>query len=112
MTAPRQALACSLTDQALRDRRALARQRLQPAVMSADRAASVLTVTFAASPGLRTEVEAFLALEQQCCGFLDFALEEDPDRDHLRLAVRGPEGAEHVLRLMEAVLTGTDRPPA
>ena len=111
MTGPARVFACSLTDRELRERRALARASLMPHVIAAVRSQEVLTVSFAASNAMREQIETFVSLERQCCGFLDFEVAEQAREGRLLLTVTGPAEAEDVMALMEAVLVGSDRPP-
>ena len=111
MTEPARVFACSLTAPELRERRALARASLVPHVITAVRSQEVLTVTFAASNAMRAQIESFVSLERQCCGFLDFDVSEQAGDRWLLLTVTGPAEAEDVMALMEAVLVGSERAP-
>ena len=69
-----QALACSLNDDAFRERRALARRTLLPKLHSMHRNADGVDLSFADSPRLREQLNEFVDLERRCCGFLKFSI--------------------------------------
>lgn len=80
---------CSLTEAELKQRRADVRRDLVPHVASVARHPGEVELTFDAE--IRSTVEDFVSLEQQCCGFLSFTLA--PAGEPLVLTVQGPEGS-------------------
>ncbi len=47
---------------------------------------------------VRARLEALIQAEQECCSFLEFALDEQGD--HIRVTVAYPPGAESILALV------------
>lgn len=95
-------IACALSDQAFRERRAMVRQTLLPHRTDSERTATGLELTFADTAALRAELQTFIALERQCCGFLTFVL--SPPGNRLVLSIVGPPEAQETLdRLAEAM---------
>lgn len=86
------AVSCSLNDDEFRERRTLARRTLIPRIESCERAGDTLRITFHQSNDLRQSVEHFVALEQQCCGFLTFEITCDADQ-LAALRISGPPDA-------------------
>lgn len=100
-------LACSLTPQQLRERRAYVRKTLVPRVCSGNAVDGGLDVYFEGAADLRALVEEFIELESSCCAFLDFGIVERGPR--LLLTIRGPEAAADVLEMFKTGLTGGAR---
>ncbi len=90
-----QALACSLNDDAFRERRALARRTLLPKLHSMHRNADGVNLTFADCASLENQLSEFVDLERQCCGFLNFSIERTTTNGvpMLRLQISGPPDA-------------------
>ena len=101
-------LACSLNDAAYRKRRALMRKTLLPHITSSKRTANGLNLTFADTAGVRGELEAFIRLERQCCGFLTFTVTPKPDvaTEPLVLVIAGPREAAETIELFARILEG------
>ena len=89
-------VACSLTDAELRHRRALVRKQLIPHILETEEIQHGLVLRFLESDEVRFEVERFVSLEQQCCGFLTFSI--TPTIKGLELTIEGPEEAGKVIR--------------
>ena len=53
---------------------------------------------------VRSNVEQFVDLERQCCGFVTFTI--SPPGEKLTLNVEGPEGAESTLSALAEALSG------
>lgn len=99
------ALSCSLTDAEMTTRRILARKALLSHVTDYRLNELELLVEFANAEEIRSAVERFIELEQQCCGFLSFAL--SPPGGRLTVRIEGPEGSQPILRLfVEALCPG------
>ena len=96
-----EALACSLNSAAFRERRTLVRRRLLPHVTGIARSDSGVILAFANTDALYAELEAFMDLERQCCGFLTFTL--SPAAESLTLSIEGPEEAAAILDMFAAV---------
>ena len=88
---------CTLTPQELRDRRSQIRATIVPLVATVTQLEDGLCIVFEHSEGLRSLIEEFIALEKQCCGFLQFTLSE-PAED-LSLLVQAPPEAESVIEM-------------
>ena len=80
------------------------RQKLLPHVTGWQLNGRNLTITFPNKKITRDEVEHFVELEQQCCGFLSFTISEQAEK--LNLDVQGPEGSEAVLKLFAETAAG------
>ena len=108
------AIACTLTDAGFRERRTLARQTILPEIVDYQRIPNGLQLSFANCPTIRGDVERFILLEQDCCGFLTFDLmSESLQADEaLVLTVTGPSGAtafiDTFVRFIEAERTAPD----
>ena len=84
-------VACSLGDEALRERRALFRKLLLSQVTNVERTDSGLRLTFAEGETVRENIETFVDLERQCCGFLSFTVLADRG---VSLTIDGPPEAQ------------------
>ena len=91
-----QAIACTLTDSELKERRHYVRTRLRPHIKLLERSARALTLNFSPPIGL-TDVEEFVQLENQCCAFLDFQATQTDNT--VTLNITGPEGSEPVVAM-------------
>ena len=80
---------CSLDDEALRNRRVMFQERLLPQALQKTRIGNSLQIFFVNDPTVRDELQTFIALESECCGFLDFELTEDLENSRLLLNVTG-----------------------
>ena len=101
-------MACTLDDEAFRDRKMIIRQRLLPQALQIFRIRNGLQIIFASDPMLRAELKAFIALERQCCEFLDFQMKDDIKNSRILLIVTGPIEAQRVLRQMVSVFGDSD----
>ncbi len=93
---------CSLTEAESRERRSLVRERLFPHITTAEKIATGLKLTFPNSDLVRSNVEEFVGLERQCCGFLTFDI--SPPEQGLVLTINGPAEAEATLEKFSATL--------
>ena len=96
-------LACLLTDAQMTARRILARDALLAHVAECRLNDLELIVEFADAQEIRSEVERFIELEKQCCGFLSFAV--SPPGGRLTVRIEGPAGSQPVLRLLADALS-------
>lgn len=92
-------VACSLNDEEFKARRALARDTLLRKVVASNRTADGLTISFQEGDALRDNLEQFIALERQCCGFLDFSVSEPPSNE---LVISGPPEAASTIDIFAA----------
>lgn len=110
MSNSRTEMACSLDEATLKSRRVFFRERLLPQAVRKARIDTGLQIVFVKNPDLRDELLKFIGLEQQCCGFLEFELTEDPENSRLQLSVTGPPEAQATLDQMESVFVDGDTP--
>lgn len=95
-------VACTLNAAEFRERRALARSRLAPHLLGSEGTPSGVTFLFPRTDALLSELEGFVELERQCCGFLTFTLA--PDKDTLSLGIEGaPEAAATIEMIARAL---------
>ncbi len=97
-------LACSLTETELRERRAMMRKALLPHVVDCRLSGLELAMVFSNVEALRSEVEQFVDLERQCCGFLTFTI--SPPGENLTLNIEGPEGSQSTLKVLAEAASG------
>jgi hypothetical protein len=97
-------IACSLSDEAFRKRRATVRKAMLPHMVNGERMETGLRLTFADTAELRSSVENFIHLERQCCGFLTFTLA--PPTDGLILTIEGPPEAQATLDMFSDAAIG------
>lgn len=96
------AIACSLTSKELRERRAMARERLWPHLEATETFAHGLTLTFPNTDAIRATVEEFVGLERQCCGFLTFIV--TPPEQGLAVRIEGPPEAAATLAMFATAI--------
>ena len=96
-------IACSLDGAALARRQAELAAGLLAEAVNVDPLPDGFRWRFVSTPGLIARIAAVIEGERQCCRFLRFALDADPDMGHVTLTVTGPEGARDFL---EAWLPG------
>lgn len=97
-------LACSLTDAELRERRAMIRKALLPHVVDCRLSGLELAMDFSNVEAVRSDVEQFVDLERQCCGFLTFTI--SPPGEKLTLNIEGPEGSQSTLKVFAEAASG------
>lgn len=99
-------LACSLNDAEFRERRTLGRRTLISHVTALKRIQDGLILTFVGDESLRSDLETFIGLEQQCCGFLEFTISPDVagPNSPIELRIKGrPESAATIEMFAQAV---------
>lgn len=84
------------------------RERLLPKAVSALRTEEGLRLVFANDAGTRDDLDAFIDLERQCCGFLAFALSDGTEQGLSVLTISGPPAARSVLDLIAEAITGQE----
>jgi hypothetical protein len=104
---PAAAIACSLTDNAARQRLDDVRRLLSKAATGVDRGPRAVKITFA--DGHSAEIVSFIELERACCPFLSFTL-EFPSGKPMALRVSAPNGGEAVLGALFPADSGQGRP--
>jgi hypothetical protein len=95
-------IACTLTDAALRKRRAGILTRMAGAVRERRDLAEGIAFRFDADGGTLAQLAEVIDLERQCCAFLRFRLTVEPEGGPVWLEMTGPEGTrEFVTALFE-----------
>jgi len=105
--AGRAAVACSLNDAQLRQRRALVRRTLRPHLLASENLESGLRLTFPDSEPMRATLQQFVDLERQCCSFLTFTIA--PPGEGLTLTIEGPPEAGAVLAMFAEAMAERPR---
>jgi len=95
---------CTLTPEELGARRSQVRATLVPQVVSSTLLTDGLRVDFGSSEALRDHVKEFIALEQECCGFLRFTLSKPAEG--LYLLIQGPPEAANVIEMFRQTVQG------
>ncbi len=96
-------IACSLTPEELHSRKSLARESLVPHIVATEKCTNGLKITFQDTPAVRSNVEMFAALEQQCCGFLSLTV--TPRAEGLALIIEGPAEAQELIDMFLAEIS-------
>ena len=104
-------LACSLDGEAIDDRRVLFQERLLGHALGTAHIEGGLRITFPNDPAVLAEIRGLIALERQCCGFLDFKLTTDVENSRSLLSITGPPNAYAVLRQLESAFAGNSDEP-
>ena len=97
-------LACSLNDLEKGERITWFRQNLLPAAAKRREIDDGVQILFAKSDAVRRQIETFVSLERNCCGFADFAIADDPADRYILLNITGSAKARGVIRQMVDVL--------
>ena len=95
-------LVCSLGAGDLAVRRAQIAELGREALLDVHRDGAHVELRFAARPGVRERVEAVVAAESECCGFLAMRVGEAVDA--VVVTIDAPEGAEDTLTELVEVL--------
>lgn len=90
-------IACSLSAADAASRAARWRALAATALVAAERTEGGAVQTYRDAARVEPELAELVALEAQCCPFLDFALSRDGDRVVLR--VSGPDEAAEIVAL-------------
>ncbi len=108
-------IACSLNDGDFRERRLYARQRLIPKVTKLERIKNGLIFSFKVDANFVDDVNTFVELERQCCGFLTFTIitDENDPLNTAGLKIEGPpEAAQTIEMFAQAVEPATSQTSA
>ena len=97
-------LACSLNDLERGERITWFCQSLLPAATKRREIDDGVQILFAKSDAVRRQIETFISLERDCCGFADFAIVDDPVDQCILLNITGSVKAQGVIRQMVDVL--------
>lgn len=97
-------IACSLDREALVERAELLRRIGAAGLLDTRRSGPTLTLLFVRDVTLRSALERFVALERDCCPFLDFTISEVADE--LQLLIYAPPEAGAVLDAIAVATTG------
>lgn len=97
-------VACSLNGAEFRQRRRLVREALHPHLLRSKRTASRLTLIFPDNEPLRAQLETFVSLERQCCGFLTFTISSE--QEAVMLSIEGPPEAEATIEMLAGIIEG------
>jgi len=102
-------LSCSLSGPQLAERRAAIRSRILANTKSVTNTANGYRLSFAVDANIKADIEEFIALEEQCCGFLRFSLIAPAEIDQeagrsesgadgeIIVEVSGPDGTRQIL---------------
>lgn len=90
-------VACTLTEREQRARRKAIRETIAMHLAVVEDLPDGHLLRFEPRPGMREAIEAFIALESQCCAFLRFALTEGEREHEWKLEVTGPEGSKAIV---------------
>jgi hypothetical protein len=96
-------IACSLGPDELAGRAQEWRELAQRALIEADRTEAAAVQRYRRKPGVEAKLRELVALEAECCPFLDFALTQDGDE--IVLTVGGPAEAARVIDLFSPPAT-------
>jgi hypothetical protein len=100
-------VACSLASGDLRERRTVIRELNRRALLARSRDGLQLRLTYDAAA--EEEVRDLVALERECCSFLDFRMDH---RDgHVLVTITAPIGSTEAVEEIFSELAG-DAPPA
>jgi hypothetical protein len=77
-------------------------RRLGAAQLSSHRGERHAVLRFRNDPAIREDVDALVAAESRCCGFLGYRVEEQPEA--LVLTISAPEGGEPFMLALAEML--------
>jgi hypothetical protein len=91
-------VACTLSPEALHERRDGALHDLREKAREVRETANGYSLRFPASDGLLDELMKVIQMERKCCAFLRFSLMVTPGEGPVWLELSGPEGTKELLR--------------
>lgn len=91
-------IACNLTDPEFRERRAALLQTFQSAVLETKELGDGYAYRFPSETTWIAELAKLIAMERECCPFLQFNLRIEPAAGPIWLELTGPEGTKDFLR--------------
>ncbi len=107
-----QPIACTLNSRAFQERRAAARQAALSKVIAVKREPSSVTITFKTDKILQHDLENFVSLERECCGFLEFKIiPATYNKVSTELQIKGPPEAGRTLDMFADAATKIDGKP-
>lgn len=93
-------IACTLSTEALAERKATTLEQLFTAVQEVQPLNSGYRFRFDASDQILTSIFEMITKERKCCRFMDFELQVLAAEGPVWLAISGPEGTKHFLESM------------
>src|SRR5256885_633053 len=90
-------IACSLTEEELRQRRQVIIDSFRAAAVSITELPDGYAYAFAPTSEGLMQVAQLVDMERQCCAFLTFRIVVDPGSAAMRLEVTGPKEAKAVI---------------
>jgi len=90
-------IACSLDSPALAQRRSELRSSVLSEAAAVDRLEDCYRWTFQHAADVVARIGAVIDGERQCCRFLRFSMEADPDLGTVTLTISGPSGTAEFL---------------
>ncbi|MEM7016691.1 MAG: hypothetical protein AAF512_05035 [Pseudomonadota bacterium] len=99
-------ISCTLNDEEFAERRALVRATILPEIIKQERTTTGLHLLFTDTEVVRTNVEEFIELERQCCGFLTLTV--SPKTEPLHLIIDAPVDAQSTLDTLSTVIASHD----
>ena len=107
-SSPAPELTCSLNELERGERLTWFRQTLLPVAAKGHEIDDGVQILFAKSDAVRSQIEAFISLERNCCGFANFEIADDPADQYILLNVTGSAKAQGVIRkIADALLQAT-----
>ena len=97
-------IACTLGPDDMPAREAELRALGREALLAVERSEARATLRFRRDPAARARVERIVALESECCAFIDFDLHDTGDA--LALALRTPDGGEPAMHMLVDLFSG------
>lgn len=98
---PDSLMVCSLTDEALLDRKQELRQRIVPLIRQKIEHAHGYSFEFDAQEGLATALLGFIEAERTCCPFFHFDLSFFAFEGKIVLRISGPPGVKRWIDFLE-----------
>ena len=98
-------IACTLGPDDMPVREAELRALGREALLAVEHCEARATLRFRRDPATRARVERMVALESECCAFIDFELYDTGDA--LALTLRTPDGGEPAMHMLVDLLSGS-----
>lgn len=96
-TSGKQTLSCSLTSEALRQRKETVLASLKAQVLERKELVDGYAYTFPGTDAMLDELNEFIKTERACCSFFTFGLTVAGDKSSACLELTGPEGAKDMI---------------
>lgn len=91
-------IACTLGPDDMPAREAEIRALGREALLAVERSEARATLSFRRDPAIRARIERIVALESECCAFIDFELSDTGNA--LVLTLQTPNGGEPALHIL------------